>query len=253
MALQEALTGELKPLVDRLCFHFKSNGRFKRLFGATSFKIKAKCDRFDWIQATNLAAESHFSSGDDGPGISVVAEMAREVLRALKDNYLLGPHFVYRSKGAATTTAVPSLPTDSPTDSPPLQRALPPPPPPPQISAQMSMLCDILRHCGSSACILVFVDERHAARQVTAFLSEKFPQLNCQKLIGQGGFDGMQWKGAAGQGAILAAFRNGDAKLIVCTSVLEEGNMSITVRFLKDRKCRVLLRNVSTIAFQGWM
>lgn len=208
-ALQEALTRELKPLVERLCAHFKLNGLFERLIGTKPFKISVPCNRADWLRATNLSAETHFAS--DGDGIKAVAAQTREVLRALKDNYLLGPHFVRRS---APTASAPNADDTPEPHSDPASAV---------ISAQMAELCTILTGCGPTACILVFVDERHTAKQLLRYLSERFPHLGCQKLIGQGGFDGMRWKGAAGQGAILQTFRSGETKLIVCTSVLEEG------------------------------
>lgn len=219
LRLEQQLTAELRPLVDRLCAHFKAVGEVETMVGNKPFRVSlSPINRYDWMRATNLSAEAHFSEAGDE--IRRTAAATREVLRALKDNYLMGPHFVRRhhhtSAGAAGASILTGAGASVQQNVNPSAAVL---------SAQMAELCEILSSCGTSACILVFVDERHTAKQVQLYLSARFPHLGCERLIGQGGFDGMRWKGTAGQGAILQTFRSGDTKLIVCTSVLEEGKI----------------------------
>jgi ERCC4-related helicase len=88
-------------------------------------------------------------------------------------------------------------------------------------SAQLHELCSILDSCGSTSCTLVFVQTRDAAETLCSYLRRRFPALGCEKVIGQGGADGMRW---ARQSGVLQRFRAGTTKLIVSTSVLEEGS-----------------------------
>ena len=49
------------------------------------------------------------------------------------------------------------------------------------------------------------------------------PAFNSTVVVGQNGFDGMAWEGQCGQKEALEQFAAGSCRLIVCTSVLEEG------------------------------
>jgi ERCC4-related helicase len=85
--------------------------------------------------------------------------------------------------------------------------------------------------------VLVFVERRDVAQQLSDYLQKELVDWKCLKLIGQGKADGMKWGGANGQCATLEKFREDDknSHLIVCTSVLEEGldvsSCDLVVRF----------------------
>ena len=131
-------------------------------------------------------------------------------MRALEDNYLMGPAFVTldgRTPNAAIASAA-TAGDDNQTVG---------------LSNQLLKLRAVLDKYGEQSSTLVFVDTRYTAELLTSYLMARFPALNCGKVIGQGGVDGMRWRGNTGQDALLQAFRSGDTKLIVCTSVLEEG------------------------------
>ena len=53
------------------------------------------------------------------------------------------------------------------------------------------------------------------------FLKDTFPKFNVEKFVGHGGITGQQWKGE--QDEIIRKFRGGEIRLLVSTSVLEEG------------------------------
>jgi len=125
------------------------------------------------------------------------------LVRALNDNYLLGPAFVDRP-GADSTVAINEA----------------------RVSGQMRALLDLLTQRGADSCTLVFVETRYCANTVLAFLQTKYPSLNCRHVVGQGGDDGMLWKQ---QEKVLVDFRKGECKLVVCTTVLEEGGYVFAV------------------------
>ena len=66
------------------------------------------------------------------------------------------------------------------------------------------------------------------------FLKEKFPHLKPQKVVGHGGLEGQIH---VIQNRIVQEFRNGDCKLLVCTSVLEEG--------IDVQECNLVIRKSS--------
>jgi len=72
--------------------------------------------------------------------------------------------------------------------------------------------------------ILIIVHTRATARDLTIYLqshttiSSTFHPL---KIVGHGGYDGMTWTDE--QSAVLGMFRRGESRLVVSTSVLEEG------------------------------
>eukprot|EP01034_Spumella_vulgaris_P021530 gene21530-27565_t len=90
-------------------------------------------------------------------------------------------------------------------------------------SSQLSALCTRLNTCNDQNKLLVFVETRYNAKLVDKVLKVLAPQFRSSKIIGQGDFDGMAWRGDAGQRAVLEQFVRGEVRLIVCTSVLEEG------------------------------
>lgn len=81
---------------------------------------------------------------------------------------------------------------------------------------------------------IVFVSRRDIARKLDIHLKEQFKELNVEKIVGHGGYDGMVWGGEEeedeqksgqkfGQKDIIKRFKKGHCKLLVSTSVLEEG------------------------------
>ena len=171
-----------------------------------------------WCRIANLAAEAHLRHLPEAQKKTAkdVAERVRDLVRALEDNYLMGPAFVTldgRTPNAAIASAA-TAGDDNQTVG---------------LSNQLLKLRAVLDKYGEQSSTLVFVDTRYTAELLTSYLMARFPALNCGKVIGQGGVDGMRWRGGAGQGAVLQAFRSGDTKLIVCTSVLEEGETMVAI------------------------
>ncbi|CAE7857361.1 RDR1, partial [Symbiodinium sp. KB8] len=103
-------------------------------------------------------------------------------------------------------------------------------------SPQLLQLSKVLQPLSADSRVLVFVMTRAAARQLCALLNEDeeiAKKFSPRIIVGQGGADGMDWE--MGQGAALAAFAEGETRLLVCTSVLEEGldvaSCDLVVRF----------------------
>uniref|UniRef100_A0A1I8HJL9 RNA-dependent RNA polymerase n=1 Tax=Macrostomum lignano TaxID=282301 RepID=A0A1I8HJL9_9PLAT len=69
--------------------------------------------------------------------------------------------------------------------------------------------------------LLVLTWTRRTARLLHARLSELFPNLRPQLVVGRGGADGMDWDGE--QSVAIDSFNDGSSRLIVSTAVLEEG------------------------------
>ena len=69
--------------------------------------------------------------------------------------------------------------------------------------------------------VLIFVDTRESARRLLKIIVDDFPDFRSQQVVGHGGWDGQQWVG--NQEDIIADFHSGQCRLLVCTSVLEEG------------------------------
>ena len=169
-------------------------------------------NRSHWSRIVNLAAEAHLYSIPETQKktANAVTDRVRDLVRALEDNYLMGPAFVTldgRTPDAVIASAAAAT----------------------GLSNQLLTLCAIVDKYGEQSSTLVFVDRRYTAELLTQYLMARFPVLNCEKLIGQGGIDGMFWRGEAGQGEVLKRFRGGDTKLIVCTSVLEEGKIIVSI------------------------
>ncbi|RHY39340.1 hypothetical protein DYB30_007578, partial [Aphanomyces astaci] len=88
-------------------------------------------------------------------------------------------------------------------------------------SARYRALMEELVDCTPSARVLVFVATRAAAAHLHARLCVEFPDMHPRRVVGHGGWDGMDWMD--GQQAAIAALSSGETRLLVCTSVLEEG------------------------------
>eukprot|EP00897_Mesotaenium_endlicherianum_P007617 jgi/Mesen1/6884/ME000353S05912 len=76
---------------------------------------------------------------------------------------------------------------------------------------------------GKQIRVIVFVQKRGIAHSLRKVLEEipEMAKLNPGELVGHSGFDGMSWQ--AEQRPMLDRFRSGLVKLLVATSVLEEG------------------------------
>jgi len=195
--LQASLVRELQPVLDELLMYLRTykSEKYAELVGKKPFVLKAEGSPVEWQRVTNCAAKSHYD--DTEVGVLGFAKRCRELVHALQDNYLLGSAFV--SHGAVDQSGD-------------IDEAL--------ISPQLRTLCDILEERGESSCTLVFVATRYLSSRVQKYLDRRFPALRCEQVIGQGGDDGMV---CAQQRRVLVDFRGKTCKLIVCTSVLEEG------------------------------
>ena len=89
------------------------------------------------------------------------------------------------------------------------------------ISQRLQKLSSYLKTVKEDSRILVFVDKRFMARFLTEWIQKNFPDLNAQAVVGHSGSEGMAWK--TQQKASINKFAEGRSRLIVSTSVLEEG------------------------------
>ena len=92
-----------------------------------------------------------------------------------------------------------------------------------EVSERLQVLCSYLKKATNDSKILVFVDKRSIARFLTRWIQKEFPDLDAQMVVGHGGYDGMMWEGQNQQCERIQNFGKGDSRLIVTTSVLEEG------------------------------
>ena len=90
-------------------------------------------------------------------------------------------------------------------------------------SKWLKVLRSYLKKASDDSKILVFVDKRSIARFLTRWIQKSFPDLDAQMVVGHGGYDGMMWKGQYQQYERIQNFAKGDSRLIVTTSLLEEG------------------------------
>jgi hypothetical protein len=90
-------------------------------------------------------------------------------------------------------------------------------------SSRNAVLTSILRNLRSDNIVLVFVDTRIAAKYLCTDLSELFPELCPQYIVGHGGVDGQFWDGPDQQKERIDRLRSGACRLLVATSVGEEG------------------------------
>ena len=214
LAMQSDIVEKLSPVVEELCSVY---ALYNSELSRASACINVAC-KDHWCMIGNLAAEAHLGSLPEAlkERTAGLSKTARVLVRALQSNYLLGPAFVTleESNPEATLSCATVGPDGGAADVDVGKAGL---------SNQLQELCSVLAECGAQSSTLVFVETRQTAEVLVGYLAARFPALNCAKLIGQGGVDGMNWRGEAGQGAVLQSFRSGDTKLIVCTSVLEEG------------------------------
>ena len=89
-----------------------------------------------------------------------------------------------------------------------------------EISERLQKLESYLKSVNEDSRVLVFVDKRLIAKFLTEWIRKHFPDFNAQMVVGQPGYDGMTWKE---QKIRLNDFAEGKSRLIVTTSVLEEG------------------------------
>ena len=216
-------------LVSKICTPLNSLISIYRIYypdllkGSGSDSIDANYKRH-WCRIVNISAEAHLRHlpEDQKQTAKVVAERVRDLVRALEDNYLLGPAFVTldgRTPDAAAIASAAAGSDNLPSEDNPAAG----------LSNQLLTLCALVDKYGAGSSTLVFVDTRYTAELLTQYLMVRFSAFNCTKVIGQGGVNGMRWRGGAGQGAVLQAFRSGDTKLIVCTRVLEEGKTIVDI------------------------
>ena len=90
-----------------------------------------------------------------------------------------------------------------------------------EISERLQTLDLYIKNTNEDSRILVFVNKRTTARFLTNYIQKHFPDLNAQMVVGHSGYDGMVWE--AEQQKSIKEFAGGDSRLIVSTSVLEEG------------------------------
>ena len=88
-------------------------------------------------------------------------------------------------------------------------------------SPRLIQLVQEIKNAADDAKILVFVSTRETVRVLWDVLRGKFPKLNPLRVVGHGGYDGMEWERE--QKEAIKSFSEGRSRLLVCTSVLEEG------------------------------
>ena len=88
-------------------------------------------------------------------------------------------------------------------------------------ASRLQILRKLLRETKPDSKILVFVNTRVSARRLVKVLQEEFPEFQAEQVVGHGGWDGQRWEQE--QEAIIGDFHAGRRRLLVCTSVLEEG------------------------------
>jgi len=88
-------------------------------------------------------------------------------------------------------------------------------------SRRLIQLVQEIKNAADDAKILVFVSTRETVRVLWDVLRGKFPKLNPLRVVGHGGYDGMEWERE--QKEAIKSFSEGHSRLLVCTSVLEEG------------------------------
>jgi hypothetical protein len=130
----------------------------------------------------------------------------------LKLNYLMGPYFTDEKILSELEAQLQTI-LDSKTESQFLKSTW---------SSQLSYLYERIS-MNKDKRILIFVETRYTAKILTKFLSSVFPDIPSDKVIGQNGFDGMFYRGISGQEKIINKFRSGEIKMLISTSVLEEG------------------------------
>jgi hypothetical protein len=217
--------------VTYLCDHFAAHKprKHETIFGSDLPEVAWGDHKFSWARAYNLAAETHLDATDP-PSVVEAAALVRETVEALQTVSLLGSAFVPAPGQQAPTDDVIAAAASAVAQADHSG-----------LSPQLSKLLHVLQKEGAAARTLVFVDMRHTAGLLTRFLQQLHPALHCERLVGQGGPDGMKGRGLEGQCAVLDRFRSGETKLIVCTSVLEEGEFTTVILAFKVQLSCALL------------
>jgi len=167
-------------------------------------------------QITGLAREVGAASvkrisGDDRAAARALSEELMRLLAAWESNSVLGP---YAAKWFMSSNAIGLH--GSPGDAVSAHTQVPPQ----LLSAQLIELERRICEAGDDLRCLVFVDTKDTAEMLTRRFQAIFPRLHPDKAVGQMGPLGMS---LPQQRKKLRRFREGECRLIVCTSVLEEG------------------------------
>eukprot|EP01034_Spumella_vulgaris_P022923 gene22923-29101_t len=185
----------------------------------STFTVESCNDSLKWQEYHGVAG-AIFNNSEEKHA-QQVAQNIKTIILDLHANYLMGPLLLedvikhgshedivrHLKRGAAGD----SLTSDE------LNTALL------SCSSQLRELVKQLLKCSDTNKILVFVETRNNARMLNKILRVFLPFFNSTVVIGQQGFDGMLWNGQCGQKEALEQFAFGTCRLIVCTSVLEEG------------------------------
>ncbi len=191
-----------------------------------------------WGAVRQLLVVSEKHAGK-GTSLQDLALLGQHLLREMEVNYLLGPVFLEKdfmindssSPEVQSLFGIHSCPASSSTSSSSSSLSSGKVPDSafwsvsPQLnlrncSSQVVALCGQLRRRTCSSQMLVFVERKHSTHLLKKFLNVVFPEMPVEVLVGQ---TEMKWRGEEGQSAVLKRFREGETKLILCTSVLEEG------------------------------
>ncbi|XP_065062019.1 uncharacterized protein LOC135688892 isoform X1 [Rhopilema esculentum] len=89
------------------------------------------------------------------------------------------------------------------------------------VAPRLLKLEKLLNECSSETKAIVFVRTQISAIRLFEHLEENFPDMNPGIILGHGGYFGMNWEDE--QKPVLRDFRDGKTRLILATSVLEEG------------------------------
>eukprot|EP01036_Dinobryon_divergens_P031105 gene31105-40450_t len=218
---QVSLSQQLAPVLKEL---------LRAMNSSKTFNGKEVANSQRWCEFVQIIADAEeVVAQEQGPYTQFIAR-AKELLSALEVNYLLGPSFnddtweKFSRKVSSTgeNMAVTTVLEKSKQDG-------------INLSSQLHALLNVLSSTDVDARILVFVITRYTASKLRTILSLFFPNYHCEVIVGKEGFGGMQWRGDAGQENVLQRFRTGETRLIVSTSVLEEGidvqNCDVVVRF----------------------
>ena len=87
-------------------------------------------------------------------------------------------------------------------------------------SERLQKLESYLKTVNKESRVLVFVDKRLMAKFLCGWIQKHLPDFNAQVVVGRAGYDGMAWRE---QEIRINDFAEGKSRLIVTTSVLEEG------------------------------
>lgn len=132
------------------------------------------------------------------------ANIIEKNVNALQINELLGPYYTEQfTKSDSETCTNRFLITD--------------------ISSQLEKLENILLKLPPTSRVLIFIDTKFAALHLQKRLCGTIRHLPCGTVVGMGGWDGMT---GPKQKHMLEQFRDGVFKILIATSVLDEGKLS---------------------------